>query len=177
MTAGFTWATAINLALVLLCLCVMVQAIRMDRRIRALRDGHLEQAVEKLDHATHQARIVLADLKRVLSTDAAAQGEMLNAARELRDELSVMVGVGNSVAERIVDAADKARVAEAGVRRRSARWREEADAVLRAEESTRREAAPAAATSAAAASTEARDLSSIVFDLTSARGPRGSAVA
>ncbi|MFD1961454.1 hypothetical protein ACFSHP_24780 [Novosphingobium panipatense] len=46
----------------------------MDRRIRALRDGHLDQAVEKLDNATQQARIVLADLKRVLSSDVAAQG-------------------------------------------------------------------------------------------------------
>jgi hypothetical protein len=71
-----------------------------------------------------------------------------------------MVGVGNSVAERIVDAADKARAAEAGVRRRSARWRDEADAVLRAEAETR----PAA--------DEARELSRIVFDLTSKRGNR-----
>ncbi|GLK44094.1 DUF6468 domain-containing protein [Novosphingobium resinovorum] len=160
-----TLATGINLALVLMCLVVMVQAIRMDRRIRALRDGHLDQAVEKLDNATHQARLVLAELKRVLSTDAAAQGEILYAARELRDELSVMVGVGNSVAERIVDAADKARAAEAGVRRRSARWRDEADAVLRAEA----EARPAAP---APVADEARELSRIVFDLTSKRGNR-----
>ncbi|EZP80146.1 hypothetical protein BV97_03560 [Novosphingobium resinovorum] len=160
-----TLATGINLALVLMCLVVMVQAIRMDRRIRALRDGHLDQAVEKLDNATHQARLVLAELKRVLSTDAAAQGEILYAARELRDELSVMVGVGNSVAERIVDAADKARAAEAGVRRRSARWRDEADAVLRAEAETR----PAASSPVA---DEARELSRIVFDLTSKRGNR-----
>lgn len=165
MTAAFTFANAINLALVVMCLAVMVQAIRMDRCIRALRDGHLDQAVEKLDHATHQARIVLADLKRVLSTDAAAQGEIIHAARDLRDELSVMIGVGNSVAERIVDAADKARAAEAGVRRRSARWREEADAVLRADEATRPAPAPAPAD-------EVRDLNSIVFDLTSKRGNR-----
>ncbi|MEE4452382.1 DUF6468 domain-containing protein [Novosphingobium resinovorum] len=164
-----TVATAINLALVLMCLVVMVQAIRMDRRIRALRDGHLEQAVEKLDHATHQARIVLTELKRVLSTDAAAQGEIIHVARELRDELSVMVGLGNSVAERIVDAADKARAAEAGVRRRSARWREEADAVLRAEDAARVPAAPAPASSLG---DEPRDLTSIVFDLTSKRGNR-----
>ncbi|MGF7153918.1 DUF6468 domain-containing protein [Novosphingobium gossypii] len=163
-----TVATAINLALVLMCLLVMVQAIRMDRRIRALRDGHLDQAVEKLDHATQQARIVLSDLKRVLSTDAAAQGEIILSAREMRDELSVMVGVGNSVAERIVDAADKARAVEAGVRRRSTRWREEADAVLRADEATR--LVPAAPQ--APAVDEARDLSSIVFDLTSKRGNR-----
>ncbi|AOR77447.1 hypothetical protein NRB_37510 [Novosphingobium sp. 11B] len=162
-----TLATGINLALVLMCLVVMVQAIRMDRRIRALRDGHLDQAVEKLDNATHQARLVLAELKRVLSTDAAAQGEILQASRELRDELSVMVGVGNSVAERIVDAADKARAAEAGVRRRTARWRDEADAVLRAEAETR-PAAPAPAPVA----DEARELSRIVFDLTSKRGNR-----
>ncbi|MFC6622725.1 DUF6468 domain-containing protein [Novosphingobium panipatense] len=167
-----TVATAINFALVLLCLCVMVQAIRMDRRIRALRDGHLDQAVEKLDNATQQARIVLADLKRVLSSDVAAQGEILLAARELRDELSVMVGVGNSVAERIVDAADKARAAEAGARRRPARWREEADAALRADEAVRRESSPAGGEPAAK-----RDLSSIVLDLTAARGSRGSAVA
>ncbi|MBF7012889.1 DUF6468 domain-containing protein [Novosphingobium resinovorum] len=160
-----TLATGINLALVLMCFVVMVQAIRMDRRIRALRDGHLDQAVEKLDNATHQARLVLAELKRVLSTDAAAQGEILYAARELRDELSVMVGVGNSVAERIVNAADKARAAEAGVRRRSARWRDEADAVLRAEAETR-PAAPAPVAD------EARELSRIVFDLTSKRGNR-----
>lgn len=161
-----TVATAINLALVLMCLLVMVQAIRMDRRIRALRDGHLDQAVEKLDNATHQARLVLADLKRVLSTDAAAQGEIIHAARELRDELSVMVGVGNSVAERIVDAADRARAVEAGVRRRSVRWREDADAVLKADEATRTAPAPAMPDEAP------RDLNSIVFDLTSKRGNR-----
>jgi hypothetical protein len=126
-------STAINLALVLLCLCVLVQSIRIDRRIRALRASHLDDAVDKLDRATHQARLVLADLKFVLSTEATTQANAVAAAETLRDELSVMVDIGNSTAERIMDAARQAQSVEAGARRRALRSDDMADDLARTE--------------------------------------------
>ncbi|WP_374410600.1 DUF6468 domain-containing protein [Novosphingobium colocasiae] len=162
--------TAINLALVLMCLLVMIQAMRMDRRIRALRDGQLERAVEALDNSTQQARLVLAELKRVLSTDAVAYGEIIEISRELRDELSLMIGVGNSVADRILDASDKARDPDPArgrpASRPAASWVDEMEA------EPAQDPAPVIASEAAAAAEEGRDLRSIVFSLSSRRGNR-----
>jgi hypothetical protein len=121
MIAGMTFATVINLVLVLLCLCVLVQSVRIDRRIRALRRSGLDEAVAKLDAATQHARLVLTDLRHVLSTDVAARSNGSASAEAMRDELADMVDIGNAVADRIMDAARQAQAVEAGIRRRPAR--------------------------------------------------------
>ncbi|HUD30089.1 MAG TPA: DUF6468 domain-containing protein [Novosphingobium sp.] len=156
-------STAINLALVVLCLCVLVQSIRIDRRIRALRDSHLDDAVDKLDRSTQQARLVLADLKFVLSTEATTQANAVGAAEAMREELAVMVDIGNSVAERIMDAARQAQAVEAGARRRSVL----SDDVLIDDGILNGEALPS----------PGLDLPGNVRGISPARFPRGSAVA
>ncbi|MPS71221.1 DUF6468 domain-containing protein [Novosphingobium aerophilum] len=100
-----TFTTVINVALILLCVSVLVQSARMSRRLRIMRDTQLADSVTQIDRATNQARIVLGDLKRVLATDGKAQASAIAAAEEIRDELSLMVGIGNAVADRIMDAA------------------------------------------------------------------------
>ncbi|TCM17697.1 hypothetical protein EDF56_10539 [Novosphingobium sp. PhB165] len=98
-------ATMINLSLVPLCMAVLVQGWRIDRRMKAFRNATLTDGIMSLEHATAQARGVLGELKRVLATDGIAQANTIAEAEAMRDELSMMVGIGNAVAERIVAAA------------------------------------------------------------------------
>lgn len=103
-----TFANVINVVLIVVCACVFLQVARMNRRMRAFREKELAIGVKQFEEATDQARKVLAELKQVLSTDGVEQAQLIASAEEIRDELSVMVGIGNSVAERIMDAAQKA---------------------------------------------------------------------
>ncbi len=103
-----TFATFTNLVLMLLCVAVLVQCARMMRSFNAIKSGDLGETVKQLDRATAQARGVLAELKTILATDGAATTRTIASGETLRDELSVMVGIGNAVAERIMDAAANA---------------------------------------------------------------------
>jgi hypothetical protein len=117
-----TFATMINVVLILLCVSVLVQSARMGRRMKQLRDTQISESVTQIDRATSQARVVLGDLKRVLSTDGAAQASAIAAAEEIRDELTLMVGIGNAVADRIMDAAAQTpKVEEAAPKKRAVR--------------------------------------------------------
>ncbi len=107
--AGFT-----NLVVAAMCLAVILQSVRMIRNIRAVQTGDLGDTIKSLDRATAQARAVLAELKDVLLTDGAANARSIATGEILRDELSVMVGIGNAVADRIMEAAS------AGDRRKQA---------------------------------------------------------
>lgn len=100
-----TFATFTNLLLMALCVAVLVQSARMMRSFKAIKTGDLGETVKQLDRATAQARTVLGELKDILSTDGAASVRTIQSGETLRDELSVMVGIGNAVAERIMDAA------------------------------------------------------------------------
>jgi hypothetical protein len=110
-----TFTTLTNLVLVLLCIAVLAQSARVMRSFRAVKAGDLGDTVKSLDRATTQARIVLAEMKDLLSTDGAANARNIASGESLRDELSVMVGIGNAVAERILDAATAAEAARASV--------------------------------------------------------------
>lgn len=103
-----TFVTFTNILLSLLCLAVVIQSARIKRSFEAIRSGDLGETVKQLDHATAQARSVLAELKQILATDGAATTRTIASGETLRDELSVMVGIGNAVAERIMDAAANA---------------------------------------------------------------------
>lgn len=100
-----TFATFTNILLMALCVAVLVQSARMMRAFKAIQTGDLGETVKQLDRATGQARTVLAELKDILATDGAASVRTIQSGETLRDELSVMVGIGNAVAERIMDAA------------------------------------------------------------------------
>lgn len=99
-----TFVTFSNAIMMLLCVAVIVQTLRMGKSIRELRSTPLGDSVTQLERATGQARAVLGELKTLLATDAMAQSRGAASGEELRDELSVMIGIGNSVADRIMEA-------------------------------------------------------------------------
>lgn len=93
-----------NIVTILMCIAVLVQSVRMMRSLKAMRESALAEAAEALDRATAAANHVLGELKRTLKDDSRATAEALRQGTELREELIVMVGIANSVAERLVDA-------------------------------------------------------------------------
>ena len=103
-----TFATLTNIVLILLCGAVLVQSIRMMRSFEALKKGGLKDVVEALDKSTSQARVVLGDLKDTLRTEGAANARSVAKGEEMREELTVMVGIANAVAERIIETVESA---------------------------------------------------------------------
>lgn len=93
-----------NVLTIILCVAVLVQSMRMMRSLRAVKDGALTDVVKALDNATSQARAVLSDMKSTLGTDCARHARLVEQARDLRDELSDMIGIADSACERIVSA-------------------------------------------------------------------------
>lgn len=89
---------------ILLCVGVIIQSTRMMRQLRAVADSEMGAVVTGLDRAIVQASAVLADLKRTLSTDGAALAQTLADGTELREELTMLIGIANSMAERLVEA-------------------------------------------------------------------------
>jgi hypothetical protein len=100
-----TFATFTNLIVSILCVAVVLQSMRMMRNVREIKSDNFGDTIKSLDQATTQARTVLADLKAVLTTDGAANVRSIASGETLRDELSLMVGIGNAVADRIMEAA------------------------------------------------------------------------
>jgi hypothetical protein len=99
------FATFINIITAIFCFAVLVQSLRMMRSLDAVKDAGaaLPQMIKGLDAATEQASKVLAELKETLSTDGSANAHVLAQAIEIRDELSVMVGIANATADRLVE--------------------------------------------------------------------------
>ena len=105
------FATFVNIITVIFCLAVLVQSVRMMRSLEAVKGASLQQIVQALDAATTQARVVLSELKQTLSTDAASTARTLANAESIRDELTVMVGIANATADRLLESAGKGAVA------------------------------------------------------------------
>lgn len=100
-----TFATIINVVFSALCVIVVIQSMRMMKGVRELRDVSLDQSVKQMDAATARAQAVLTELKMVLGSAASTHSRTVAEGEALRDELSVMIGIGNSVADRIVEVA------------------------------------------------------------------------
>jgi len=108
-----TFTLVTNFACMILCCAVLVQSMRLMRSLRAVKDGSLGQVVQSLDKATGLARAVLSDMKTTLGRDAAANAATLDEAKAIRDELNVMIGIGDAIAERIANASSIANAARA----------------------------------------------------------------
>ncbi|HKY80485.1 MAG TPA: DUF6468 domain-containing protein [Sphingobium sp.] len=100
-----TFATFSNLIVMLLCVAVIVQSRRLSKSFNEVRSVNLRDSIAQLDRSTGQAKAVLAELKALLATEGVAHSRSVASGEALRDELSVMIGIGNAVAERIVEAA------------------------------------------------------------------------
>lgn len=100
-----TFATIINVILSGLCVIVVVQSLRVVKGMREIRELSLDKAVTQIDAATTRAQAVLTELKMVLGSTTAVQNRAIVEGEALRDELELMIGIGNSVADRITEAA------------------------------------------------------------------------
>lgn len=107
-----------NIVTSLLCAGVLVQTVRLSRAVRTLRQSGLVDVVQTLEAATAASQQAWSALGTVLATD----GPTLDAAvrdgravrdqlHALRDELSLMIDIGNGVADRILAAADTGKAA------------------------------------------------------------------
>lgn len=98
-----SFTTFTNIITIIFCLAVLVQSVRMMRSLKDVREGELDRTVVALDTATAQARAVLSELKHTLSTEGGACVKSLTEAKEIREELNMMVGIANAMAERLVE--------------------------------------------------------------------------
>lgn len=102
-----TFATMTNLLTMILCIAVLVQSVRMIHALKTVRGGELLGVVDALDASTAQARVVLANLMEVLRVDCAAGSRTIGEGKSMLDELTLMTGIANAAAERIVGAASR----------------------------------------------------------------------
>ncbi|WP_197054276.1 hypothetical protein [Sphingomonas sp. 37zxx] len=89
------------------CSAVLVQSVRLMRYLRAMKETDLASMVAALDTATGEAKAVLADLQRTLRVDCAANARAIATGTAMREELTVMAGIADAVAERIVEAVEQ----------------------------------------------------------------------
>jgi hypothetical protein len=104
-----TFSVFTNFLVMMLCVAVLVQSVRMMRSLKAVKEGALKETVTALDAATREAKIVLGELKKTLQNDCALNARTLVDGGKMLEELTMMIGIGNSVAERIVEASDQAK--------------------------------------------------------------------
>ena len=99
-----TFATLSNIVTMLFCIAVLVQSVRLMRALRAVKSDDFGAIISALDASTAQARTVLADLRETLRTECAANARVIASGTAMREELTVMSGIADSVAERIMAA-------------------------------------------------------------------------
>jgi ABC-type transporter Mla subunit MlaD len=98
------FALLANVLTMIFCMAVLVQSVRMMRSLRTVKDGALTEVVTALENATSGARSVLSEMKSTLGTDCAQHARLVEQARDLRDELSDMIGIADAACERVVNA-------------------------------------------------------------------------
>lgn len=102
-----SFAVVTNIVTMIFCFAVLVQSVRMMRSLKSVKEGALTEVVGALDRSTAQARAVLSDMKATLGECAGGQRVVLEG-KEMAEELSVMIGIANATAERLVEAAGSA---------------------------------------------------------------------
>jgi hypothetical protein len=108
-----SFATVTNIATMILCIAVLIQAVRLMRALETVRGGALTEMIAALDVSTLEARRVLARLTELMRGDLATTSRTLVEGKAMVEELAIMTGIANAVAERIVDAASAASTARA----------------------------------------------------------------
>jgi hypothetical protein len=100
-----TFAVSTNIATMILCIAVLIQTVRLMRALDTVKSGALTDVVTALDNSTGEARRVLGRLTELLRGDVAVTARTFGEGRAMIEELAVMTGIANAIAERIVDAA------------------------------------------------------------------------
>ena len=102
-----SFSTVTNIMTMLFCTAVLVQSIRLMQCLKDVKGENFAEMVVALDTATSEARNVLADLRETLRVDCAANARVIASGTAMREELTVMAGIADAVAERIVEAVGK----------------------------------------------------------------------
>lgn len=99
-------ALSLNLFLAALLLAALAYGIRLDRRLRAVRDGQLAfgKAVAELDSAAEKARAGLAELREAMDESTDLLGGRINRAREAADRLEKLLNKSERSAPATVEA-------------------------------------------------------------------------
>lgn len=92
-----------DIATMIFCTAVLIQTVRLMRCLAVVRGGELTGMVRALDASTAEARKVLGRLTELLDRDLAVTVRTLDESKSMLDELTVMTGIANAIAERIVD--------------------------------------------------------------------------
>lgn len=106
-----TVATLINLLTIVLCSAVLVQCLRMSRALAAFREADFPGTVKALEAATREAEGVLGRMHATLAGEADPKLKALADAKEVAEELGVMVGIANATADRLLETSRGARPA------------------------------------------------------------------
>ncbi|WP_404367671.1 hypothetical protein AB5I39_13255 [Sphingomonas sp. MMS24-J45] len=104
-----SFATLTDIVTMLFCTAVLVQSVRLIRALRAMKGDDFGAMVKALDKATAEAREVLDELRETLRVDCAANARVIATGTAMREELTVMAGIADAVAERIVEAVEKSK--------------------------------------------------------------------
>ncbi|MEO0498087.1 MAG: DUF6468 domain-containing protein [Pseudomonadota bacterium] len=99
----FSLSLLVDLGLGALLLTVIVLALRLDHRLKAIRDnsGELRTLIKGLNDATERAHQAVAQLSAAGRESKATLGASIAKARELSDELSLMTQSADSLASRL----------------------------------------------------------------------------
>lgn len=109
-----TFAVVSNIVTMILCIAVLIQSVRLMRAFDTVKGGALTDVVGALDASTSEARRVLGKLTELLRGDLAVTARTIADGKAMIDELTVMTGIANAIAERIVDAASASNRPAAG---------------------------------------------------------------
>lgn len=99
-------ALTLNLTLGVLLVGAMMLGLRLDRRLRALRESHLgfAKAVSELDQASLRTQAGLVELKTTAEGVRAELTDQLDKARALADRLVKLTGEADAKAQALVKA-------------------------------------------------------------------------
>jgi hypothetical protein len=111
-----SFAMLSNILTMMFCAAVLVQSVRMIRCLQAVKGVDFGTMVAALDTSTARARAVLAELRETLRTDCAANARVIASGEAMREELTVMTGIADAVAERLVESVGKASAPRTGTR-------------------------------------------------------------
>ena len=86
-------ALTLNVSLGVLLVCAMMLGLRLDRRLRALRDSHsgFAKAVQELDHAAARTQDGLNELKLAAEAARTALADRIDNAQRLTERLAKLI--------------------------------------------------------------------------------------
>lgn len=106
-----TTAQVTSMILIVLCSGVMFQTLRLTKLLRDMRPSEFAKIIAPIDQSTAASRAMLDELRLSLAAEAEEQAATLESSMKvrreldaLREELSIIIGVGDSVADRITAA-------------------------------------------------------------------------